>query len=106
MSFTPAPKPSVKAKIAKVLKRSGLKGVRKSPYQHPEVQALFRKVRVRSSGWCEQCQSRTATAVHHLAYLETGVRGWRRLLVPLSDLIHLCKVCHSQAHPENMELRP
>jgi len=99
------PKPVYPPKPKAPLRRSG-RQARKSPYAHPEVLKLFRQVRKRSNGWCEQCQQRNATAVHHLSYIETGVRGWRRLLVDLDQLIHLCAICHSQAHPENVELRP
>ena len=101
----PHPKPEPRPKVSHPLRRSG-RQARKSPYAHPEVQKLFRQVRKRSNGWCEQCQQRNATAVHHLSYIETGVRGWRRLLVPLDQLIHLCAYCHSAEHPENVELRP
>jgi len=102
--MTPCPKPAVKTRVPKPLtrsrpKRTGMAKVRRSPYQHPEVQALFRQVRTRSSGWCEECQQRNATAVHHVRYQESGVRGWRRLVVPLSDLVHLCERCHTAKHP-------
>ncbi len=90
---------ATQGKRGKGIKRTGLKGVRKSPYAHPSIQKLFRQVRRRSEGWCENNCGKPGNAVHHLWYVETGVRGWRRLLVPLDGLAHLCWDCHARIHP-------
>lgn len=69
----------------------------RSPYLHPAWIALRRKVIKRSKGVCEACRSNPGRHVHHLAYGRG--RGWRRLIVPLKWLLHVCIECHNAAHP-------
>ncbi len=96
----PYPKPEPKARQPKPLKRTGLKGVRKSPYQHPAWRKLARQVKVRSSGWCEVCKRNPAYGdPHHRVYRE-GKSGWRRLIVDLDQLVAVCRPCHKAFHPE------
>jgi len=66
-------------------------------YMKPEWRALVRLVRKRSGGLCEACGGLVTGDPHHRAYL-AGVRGWRRLLVPLDQLIDLCRRCHLAEH--------
>lgn len=76
-------------------KRGKFKPVGK--YQRPEWKALRDQVRERSGGWCERCLVEPGEEVHHLRY-EKGNK-LKRLLVPLTDLIHLCRACHEKEHP-------
>lgn len=104
------PKPPVREKPApkriargKSLKRTKLKAGTKRPkrttaYHRPEWLALARKVRKRSSGWCEMCQRENATTIHHKSYAD--FKGWKRLMVPMDQLIDLCYPCHKAQHPE------
>ena len=70
---------------------------RRSPYQHPEWRKLTAAVRKRSRGICELCGTRPATGdAHHLSY--GPGRGWRRLVVPMDQLVAVCRPCHLEQH--------
>ena len=77
------------------------KAIRKSPYDHPAWRALRLEVRKRSGDICEGCRQGPAAHVHHVAYAPG--RGWRRLIVPIKKLLHLCIDCHNRAHPLNFK---
>lgn len=78
----------------KVTRRRRLKFA--NAYTRPEWRALVRQVRKRSKGICEarvQCSGNPVEGdPHHLAYLDLA--GWRRLLVPLDQLVDCCRPCH------------
>jgi hypothetical protein len=89
----PLPRSSAKLKRRKTLAKS-------NAYCRPEWRALARKVRLRSKGVCEMriaCAGDPATGdPHHLSYGPES--GWRRLIVPLDQLVAVCRRCHVQAH--------
>ncbi len=95
MTFAPFPKPAPKEKVRKPLQRTPMHA-RKSPYLHPEWRKLAAAVRRRSKGVCEGCGAAPGDDVHHRAYGPKGT--WRKLMVPLDQLIHLCRRCHLDAH--------
>src|SRR6185312_7152229 len=98
-----APKPKArKPKEPKRIARSPLLPRKTRPkasnaYQRPEWRSLVRQVRKRSGGLCEQCGALVSGDPHHKAYV-AGVKGWRRLLVPLDQLVDLCRRCHLAEH--------
>ena len=49
----------------------------------------------RASHICERCRKRRATEVHHLTYIRTYIRVFQELP---SDLVALCKPCHTEIH--------
>ncbi len=67
-----------------------------SSYGRPEWLALVRQVRKRSGGMCEaqvRCGGNPSHGQpHHLSYADFA--GWRRLIVPLDQLIDCCHDCH------------
>lgn len=83
-------------------KRTKMRATRKAKprfgnaYTRPEWVALARKVRQRSSGWCEMCQRENATTIHHKSYAD--FKGWKRLIVPMDQLVDLCFPCHKAQH--------
>ncbi len=87
----PIKRTKLKAKRAKRPKRT-------TAYHRPEWLALARKVRKRSSGWCEMCQRENATTIHHKSYAD--FKGWKRLIVPMDQLVDLCYQCHKAQHPD------
>ena len=50
-----------------------------------------RRVLQRASGFCEGCQQRRATQVHHLTYTHVGAEF-------LWELVAICDACHSRLH--------
>ena len=57
----------------------------------PAWQKKRERVRQRSGGKCELCGERSAVDVHHRTYARVGKER-------LSDLIHLCRLCHEDQH--------
>jgi len=50
------------------------------------------QIKKRSGGLCERCHTNPARDVHHLTY--------RRIYKEKpSDLLHVCKLCHTYLHP-------
>ena len=95
-------------KPRKPIKRSPLKrGTKRikasNAYTRPEWRTLVAAVKKRSKGVCEAriaCAGDPATGdPHHLSYVE-GVVGPKRLLVPLDQLVAVCRRCHLQFHVE------
>ena len=82
----PKPKKTEKARKAKPK--------RTNAYMRPEWRKLVREVRKRSKGICECCSNPVDGDPHHLRYAE--FKGWRRLIVPIDDLLDLCHGCHVQ----------
>lgn len=98
----PKPEKKTKGKLRKAdqtVVRGRLKKVRKSPYQHPAWKKLRTKVFARAGNVCEVCRAQPAHHAHHVAYGKG--RGWRRLIVPMTKLLAVCRDCHNRIHPLN-----
>jgi hypothetical protein len=86
------------------LKRSTKRIKNTNAYQKSPWLALVRQVRKRSRGICEVCGDAPAVGQpHHRAYQE-GMVGWKRLIVPLDQLVDCCRSCHLAFHgnPEGL----
>ena len=93
-------------KRRKSIKRSATPARKSRPkqtnaYMRPEWRKLVREVQKRSRGVCEAqvcCGGDPAEGdPHHLSYADFG--GWRRLIVPLEQLVAVCRRCHLSFHP-------
>lgn len=77
-------------------------------YTRPEWRKLVREVQKRSRGICEaqvRCAGDPAEGdPHHLGYQE-GMVGWRRLIVPLDQLVAVCRRCHLELERRKDEAR-
>ena len=72
-------------------------------YHRKEWLVLVRAVRKRSRGICEACGAAPAVGQpHHRSYADFA--GWRRLIVPLDQLVDCCRACHLEFHgnPEGL----
>lgn len=73
-------------------------------YHRPEWRALVREVRKRSRGICEartRCGGNPVEGdPHHLSY--APFTNWKRLIVPLDQLLDCCHECHKSFHPEGV----
>jgi hypothetical protein len=56
------------------------------------------KVRNRSSGVCERCDSKIATDMHHRMKRSIGGHS-------PENVVHLCRVCHDWAHANGVQAR-
>lgn len=69
-------------------------------YCRKEWRQLTAAVRKRSGGICEVCGLRPATGdAHHRSY--APFKGWRRLIVPMDQLVAVCRPCHLAFHQES-----
>lgn len=66
-------------------------------YTRPEWRALDRAVKQRAKGVCELCGLGPVEGdSHHLSY--APFTGWRRLIVPMDQLVAVCRPCHLRQH--------
>ena len=98
----PHPKPPPREKAPrKPIARKG-RPKKGNAYTRPEWRALVAQVRKRSKGICEARVCCAGDPVdgdpHHQAYAD--FKGWKRLIVPLDDMIDCCRACHLSFHPE------
>lgn len=100
--MAPHPKPLPVAKAKRPLRRKAAMkartkrtvGTRK--HLHPSWRKLRAEALKRDRGWCQGCDAAPASEVHHLVYGRG--RGVKGLLVPLDQLVSLCRRCHAAQH--------
>ena len=82
------------------LARGQVKIKRTNAYHRKEWRALVREVRKRSGGICEaqvRCGGDPVSGdPHHKSYAPFA--SWRRLIVPLDQLVDCCRACHLSFH--------
>lgn len=97
----PKPVPRVRApkrlarKAAMKARTKRTVGTRK--HAHPSWRKLRAEALTRDRHWCQVCDAAPAVEVHHLAYGRG--RGVKALLVPLDQVVSVCRRCHEAEHP-------
>lgn len=83
------------ARSTKPIAKSGKAIVGK--YASREWRNLRARVLRRDRNWCQGCNDQPATEVHHRLYGKGHHK--KSLLVPMEELVSLCRRCHAEIHP-------